>query len=211
MRNKVIKNKKIIIATFAILAFLIILRDIYISQVTYYDNWAYSLFVKNLRDERITLIMKLITSLGSVLVLLTILLLMFLLYKNKKDTIYASINLILIYIINNIIKLIVQRPRPSGYNIITENSYSFPSGHSMVATAFYGFIIYLIYKNVENRKKRNTLIALLFSLIILICISRIYLGVHYLSDTLGGFFFALAYLMVYITLLNKMIGKWRKK
>lgn len=210
MRNKVIKNKKIIIATFAILAFLIILRDIYISQVTFYDNWAYSVFVENLRDEKITLIMKLITALGSGLVLLTILLLMFLLYKNKKDTYIAAINISLIFILNNVIKMIVQRPRPSGYNLVIENNYSFPSGHSMVSTAFYGFIIYLIYKNVKDRKKRNILISLLFILIILICVSRIYLGVHYLSDTIGGFCFSIAYLMIFVSFVPKLFNERKK-
>lgn len=210
MKNTIKKNKRIIIATISIFIFVIILSDIYKYEITSYDNWAYNVFVENLRSENTTLIMKLVTSFGSGLVLISIVLIMFLLYKKKKDTIYASINLILIYIINNIIKLIVQRPRPSGYNIITENSYSFPSGHSIVSTAFYGFIIVLIYKNIKDNKKKYLYMTLLFLLIILICISRIYLGVHYLSDTLGGFFFAVAYLMVYITVLNKIIGNGEK-
>lgn len=203
MKNKIIENKKIIIATFFIIAFLLILRDIFIYEVTSYDNWAYDLFVDNLRNDKMTMFMMIITSFSSAITLLGIIILFFLLSKNKKESLYLSIDIVLIFIINTIIKNIIQRPRPSGFNLVTEKSYSFPSGHAMVSTAFYGFIIYLIYKNVKNIKVKYSLIAIVFLLIVLIMISRIYLGVHYLSDTLAGFSFSIAYLMLFVTIIDK--------
>ncbi len=211
MKNGFNKNKKIIIATISILIFLLVLKDVCTYEITYYDNAAYDIFVDSMRNDTLTFIMKLITAFGSVIVLLSILFVMFLLYKNKKDTMYASINVLVIFIINSLLKFLVGRPRPSGYNLINENNYSFPSGHSMISTAFYGFLIYLVYKNVKDKREKYTLITLLFILIILICISRIYLGVHYLSDTLGGFFFSIAYLMIFVSLIPKTTKRKVKK
>lgn len=57
----------------------------------------------------------------------------------------------------------------------------------MVNMAFYGLLIYLIYTNVKNKYLKIILIVLLSLLIVMICISRIYLGVHYTSDVLAGF------------------------
>jgi undecaprenyl-diphosphatase len=199
MKDRLIKNKKIIVIAFFSIMFLLILRDVFIYEVTSYDNWAYDVFVDNLRSNNMTLFMMIITAFGNAFTLIGIILLFFLLSKNKKNGIYLSINIILIFLTNIIVKAIIQRPRPSGYNLIVENNYSFPSGHAMVSTAFYGFIIYLIYKNIKNKKLKWFLISTIFLLIILIMISRIYLGVHYLSDTLAGFSLAIVYLMIFIT------------
>ena len=211
MKDKIKKNRKVIIATIFFVLFLIILKDIYQYEITSFDNFAYNLFVKDLRNDNITLIMKLITFLGSGIALIAIVLLMAFFYKNRRETLEVAINLGTIYLLNAIVKLIVQRPRPVGYNLVTETSFSFPSAHSMVSTAFYGFIIYLIYKNIKDKRKKYLSISLLFILIILICISRIYLGVHYLSDTVGGFSLAIVYLMIFITLKGKIYDKEENK
>lgn len=203
MKDIINKNKKIIILTISIFVFALILRDVYYYEITKYDNWAYRVFVENMRSDYMTSIMKTITILGSGLVLVIIVILMFIFLKNKKHSLLALINLVTITILNNILKIIVQRPRPSGYNLINEKSNSFPSGHSMISTAFYGLLIYLIYRNIKDKKTKYFLITILFIIIILICISRVYLGVHYLSDILAGFFFSIAYLMIFITLIGE--------
>ncbi len=205
MKEKINKNKKIIIFTFSLLFFFLILIDVFRYEVTIYDNWAYRVFVENLRSNSMTTMMKIITEFGNIFIMLFIILLLFL--KNKKESFYASINMCLIFIINLIVKLIVQRPRPSGYNLINESNFSFPSGHSMVSTAFYGFLIYLVYRNIKEKKLKYSLIILLFLLIIFICISRIYLGVHYFSDTLAGFFLSLSYLMIFVSVITKYSKK----
>lgn len=74
----------------------------------------------------------------------------------------------------------------------------------MASMAFYGYLIYLIYKHIENKYIKWTLIALLSILIYTIGVSRIYLGVHYTSDVLGGFLISISYLIIYINLVKKI-------
>lgn len=103
------------------------------------------------------------------------------------------------------LKNTLKRPRPIDYRLIEETGYSFPSGHSMASMAFYGLLIYLIYRNVKNKYLKWTLICLLSVLIILIGISRIYLGVHYTSDVLAGFLVSLSYLIIYTNCIKEFI------
>ena len=129
------------------------------------------------------------------------------LIKNKKIGISIFSNLVIITILNQLIKRILQRPRPTEYRIIEETGYSFPSGHSMVSMAFYGYLIYLIYKYVKNKYLKWISIVLLSILICSIGVSRIYLGVHYTSDVLGGFLLSISYLVIYISAVNKFLIK----
>lgn len=99
-------------------------------------------------------------------------------------------------------KLIVDRPRPE-YAVYLEHSGSFPSGHSTVAVAFYGFLIYLLPKYLKTKRERVLIISTGSLLIILIGFSRLYLGVHYLSDILIGYLIGLLWLCLSINLTKK--------
>ena len=200
MKKKKISNKCKILIFIALVIFLIVLKDVFQYEITSYDNLAHDVFVNTLRCDSMTIIMKIITSFGSLFVLCIILLFLMFLYNNKKAIYLLMINSVVIVLINDFIKFIIHRPRPSGYRLITESNYSFPSGHSMLSTFFYGFLIYIIYVEVKNKKLKYFLITLLSLLIVLICISRVYLGVHYLSDTIAGFSLSIIYLMLFISL-----------
>ena len=75
----------------------------------------------------------------------------------------------------------------------------------MISMAFYGFLIYLSIKYLKNKKMKIVLITFLSILIILIGISRIYLGVHYTSDVIAGFMISVCYLIIFTSLVKKYI------
>ena len=181
-----------------------ILEDVYEREILEFDKLAFSLF--KIRTPLLTKIFLIITNLGSPYVLIVLTLLSFLL-KNKKISFIITANLGLITIINQVLKFIIKRPRPSDLFLIVETGYSFPSGHSMVSVSFYGLLIYFIYKYFKNKKLKISLITLLSLIIVLIGISRVYLGVHFVSDVISGFLLSLSYLMIFIKVINKFILK----
>lgn len=193
------KNYKFIILLVCIIIFLAIMEDIFEKETMMIDLIIYKVIAQSMRNNILTSIFKVITNLGGVYCLIIIATLLTIFIKDKKIAFSIPLNLIIITILNLFLKNIVERPRPIGYRLIDETGYSFPSGHSMISAAFYGLIIYFIWKNVKNTKLKYVLCILLSILIVLIGISRIYLGVHYASDVLGGFTISIAYLIIFTT------------
>ena len=103
---------------------------------------------------------------------------------------------------NVILKEAIQRERPSLEHMVTIKSLSYPSGHAMSAMAFYGFLIYLVFKIKMHRLLRVFLVTLFTFLILAIGFSRIYLGVHYPSDVAGGFIAGLIWVAFCMILFN---------
>ena len=99
-------------------------------------------------------------------------------------------------------KLIWHRPRPMEMAVYIEHSWSFPSGHAILAVSLYGFLIYFFWKNLK--KQPHKLAALFFGLLVIIAVgfSRLYLGVHYLSDVLAGYMVGLFWLILSIGLIE---------
>ena len=127
--------------------------------------------------------------------------------KKKKYSLYILINLILAFITNECTKAMFMRTRPVGISLVDETGYSYTSGHSMVSFAFYGFILYLLLKKYNTKINKYVLIIGFSLLIVLIGFSRIYLGVHYLSDVIGGFLLSSIYLTLFIDVINKIEKK----
>ena len=185
IKEFIIKNLKWIILFICLIGFLALTEDVFNKEIMDGDIIGYKLISKFLISDFTIPIAKFITNFG------------------------GAIFLIVLTILNQLLKRILQRPRPTEYRIIEETGYSFPSGHSMISMAFYGYLIYLIYKYVENKYVKWILISLLSVLICLIGVSRIYLGVHYTSDVLGGFLISISYLVIYISAANKFFVEKR--
>ena len=150
-----------------------------------------------------TPIVKFITEFGNYTVMIPVIILFYLFNKDKSFNRYFTINLVAIFTSNFIVKNIIRRDRPIDINLIIENGFSFPSGHSMVSFAFYGFIIYYVYCSHLSKLGKTIIISILTLLVLMIGLSRIYLGVHYASDVIGGFVLALVYLIIFIKYIYK--------
>lgn len=192
------KNLKWFIVFICLILVIGILEDVLEDEILKLDIYGYDLVSKFLISDFVTPIAKNITHLGGAIFLITLSLILLLIIKNKKIGILIWLNLGISVLLNQALKFIIQRPRPTEFRIINESGYSFPSGHSMVSSAFYGFLIYLIYKNVKNKYLKWSLITLLSLVILTIGISRIYLGVHYTSDVIAGLLISVSYLIIFI-------------
>lgn len=108
-------------------------------------------------------------------------------------------------------KLLFHRARPDLLlRAIAEDSFSFPSGHATTATAFYGFLAYLI---IRTNKKWSVKVNVLFIAMIavaLIDLSRLYLGVHYVSDVLAGNLVGLAGLLFSISITEWFLSTQKR-
>ena len=199
------KNYKWIIAFLCLIIVIMMLEDIFENEQLTLDILVYRLVILNLRSEPLTVIMKVITNLSSAYILIAITIGTLIFIKNKKVGLCVASNLIITTLLNQLLKYIVQRPRPDGYRLIAESGYSFPSGHSMVSMAFYGLIIYLIWKMVKNKKMKYISCGILGLLIPMIGFSRIYLGVHYASDVIGGFAISIVYLLLFTNIARSVL------
>jgi len=109
-----------------------------------------------------------------------------------------------------LLKAIVVRQRPILSDpLLTLTSYSFPSGHVMGSMAFYGLLAHVAMRRVRRWRTRVTISMSAFVLILLMGFSRMYLGVHYLSDVLGGYAAGFVWLMVTITGVETVVRRRR--
>jgi undecaprenyl-diphosphatase len=92
-------------------------------------------------------------------------------------------------------KILFDRPRPLNAAIL-ETSGSFPSGHATIAVAFYGFLAYLLLREIKNKLYRVLIVFVTLIVILTIGFSRLYLGVHYFSDVFGGYLAGLVWFWI---------------
>ncbi len=198
MKNK-FKQKIIILSCIFIIWTILVITN----NLTLFDDKIYQ-FIISFQNDTLTNIMKVITSFANPLTIVSLCLasLLSLIWKYK-----ASIYLIIITIISTVFnfltKNIVLRNRPNHLRLIEETGYSFPSGHAMGSIAFYGFIIFLLSKSKINKNLKIFLSVIIGLTIFLIGISRIYVGVHYPSDIIGGFLLGYIILISSIEFLTK--------
>ena len=122
--------------------------------------------------------------------------------KNKKFILQLLGVLILSALANMALKEAFNRARPTIEHMVVVETLSYPSGHAMSAMAFYGFLIYLVFQIKMNRWLRTFLAVLFSALIFFIGLSRVYLGVHFPSDVVGGFIAGLIWIAFCVVLFN---------
>ena len=136
----------------------------------------YFVFVTNLGD-----------ALGYLIVSIVCTIIFYFAFKRWQYVAQLAFVMVLALSSNLILKQIINRARPGVEHLVTVKTLSYPSGHAMMAMAFYGTLIYLVSKFPIRKILKAGLILIFIVLIISIGVSRIYLGVHYPSDIAGGF------------------------
>jgi undecaprenyl-diphosphatase len=163
-----------------------------------------NLGVSLIRNSNVTEVIKVLTSFGdtNVIIMLNALLIIFIFFKKKYKLLVIPIASTLSGIINTGFKYLFSRPRPEGIALIAQGGFSYPSGHSAISVLFYGTIIYLLMKS--DIKYKKVYITLLTIMAVIIPLTRIYLGVHYLSDVIGGVSLGFSILSIILVIYDKV-------
>lgn len=159
-----------------------------ITQFIFKLDTSYHAFIDNTRWTALQKPMLALTHLGDPISLLMIsvaILLVLWLMKKPVQIIHFAFTMIFASGVVIVLKKIVGRERPLG--IIYEDGYSFPSGHALISAVFFPLIIYTFKHYIKELWIRRLCILILLVTMLLIGWSRLYLGVHYLSDVIGGF------------------------
>jgi undecaprenyl-diphosphatase len=166
------------------------------------------------RSLILTEIMIFITNLGSTLMIVTLGLVIFWLIWKRHSGEEAWRFLMTLAggaIMNNLLKEIIKRPRPLLTSpLIDETSFSFPSGHTMNATVLYLLLVFYMFRFLDRYKLKWFFIVGLICLVILIGVSRIYLGVHYPSDVAAGFLAGIFWLLI-VVLFEKVTALAKRR
>ena len=194
-------QKKNILLICLIIFFIFITTLVIFNKINFIDSSVYN-FLISFKNDSLTNFFRFVTKFSNVAFLVIFVLIVLLILRNK-DAVFVIFNLIFLRLLNYVIKVIIKRDRPNILRLIKIGEYSFPSGHAMISMGVYGYLIYLIYKKINNLYIKYLGIIILSLLIILIGISRIYLGVHYFSDVVAGYTLSLIYLIIFIRVRRK--------
>ncbi|MDN3016220.1 phosphatase PAP2 family protein [Paenibacillus sp. BSR1-1] len=149
-------------------------------------------YVQGFEAPWLTNIMKVFTFIGgtipaAVISLLSILIL-YKVFNHRSELVLFIAVLLGANILFLTLKQLFHRARPDLHRLAEASNYSFPSGHATMAFALYGVLTFLLWRHISTRLGRTILIIFSVFMIVVIGISRIYLGVHYPSDIIAGYF-----------------------
>ncbi len=197
----------------AFFAFLFLADMVFQTKDTGFDEAAFA-FLSSRTTETNTAFMQLFSFLGTHFFLVPAnILLVFYFLLIKKHRWYSieipviSLSSLLLMVL---LKQFFARPRPLVPLLQSAYGLSFPSGHAMMSSAFYGLLIWLVFKSAITPWLKWLLIMLLAMLIISIGLSRVYLRVHYASDVLAGYSLGLMWLIISLWILQ-YVEKFNRK
>ena len=195
------KNKKLFFISILSISFLIIMTLVIFGKLNSFDQYFYEL-VRKLESQFFDNYFVLVTRFGNTLTIVIVVILFMLLFRNKNSIILGLLTMNSA-ISNTVIKHIIRRERPVGLKLVEQGGYSFPSGHTMIAVAVYGYLLYLVWTKITNKYLKYGVSILLSILIISIGISRVYVGVHFMSDVVSGFILSIIQVILLIDYTNK--------
>lgn len=189
--------------------FLIKLRDSFSVGGGNIDRLAIS-YVNEIKNEILSKYVVFISKSGDTIVeiILTILIFIFFYMINKKrEAFFYALNILGIALISEGLKFVIKRPRPEGKWLVQIGGYSFPSGHAVIPMFSALLIIFFILSNFRKRVLAHILSICILIYCSLIGLSRVYVGVHYISDVIGGWM--IAFIWAFVVLL--FYTKYNKK
>jgi len=211
------KNKQSYLTkgSFALLLFVILgyMVKFYPEQLVGFDS-PIQTWLRGDLPAFLTTFFKLVTSLIDplgIIIWVSALSLFFLYKKWKLEAALLAGNLILHGILIKLIKLVYHRSRPSLSHLVEEGGYSFPSGHSMATAIVVGSLIIIVQQRMQNQHIKRLVQSLLLLFILTIMASRVYLGVHYPTDVIGGALMGFAILSIEFPFYDKLRFQWRFK
>ena len=185
---------------FLLLTFLIKLHLIDFVDVKIYE------IIHSFRNKNLDFYFKNITKLGNMSIIFYIVFIFLIIKRNNYSLFLTAISIVSTSTMS-ILKNIIKRTRPDILRLINVSGYSYPSGHSMISVCVFGYLIYYILKTYKNNYLKYLLTTILSIIIISIGISRIYLGVHYFSDIIGGYLVSSIILIIFIKYKNNNLKR----
>jgi undecaprenyl-diphosphatase len=147
--------------------------------------------VQGWESPALTGMMKFFTNIGTglpiVLISLAIMAVLYVFFRHRRELILFACVVIGSALLNTLLKVVFHRARPTLHRLYEASGFSFPSGHAMAAFSLYGVLAFLLWKHVSHASGRVLVILIAAVLILAIGVSRVYLGVHYPSDIIGGY------------------------
>ena len=187
-----------------IILFLFFIIWTYLMLNDKFFNLDNSFYDKLIIKEPYTTFFKIITNLANTKLFILICCISLLFLNDKKLGLVITILMLIDAILVFLIKFLIKRKRPDKNPLVKERGYSYPSGHMVSAISFYGFILFLVLiSNIILPFKIIISISIII-IILFIGLSRIFLGVHYLSDIIGAIFIGTNYILLYIYLLQNI-------
>lgn len=211
MENKTEDNREktlLIISVVFFMFFLFIAYTVKNNEIIILDEmvrkWVYSI-----RNSFLSAFFVPVTYLGNWQTLMFLNIILIVIRKTRKNTgIPLALMSISSTILYKMVKNVIQRQRPDvTWHLINQGGFSFPSGHSMNCIVCYGMLIYLIRRNLKNRKAAGFITGVLSVLVFIIGISRLYVGVHFATDIIGGWSLGFSFLCVCIVIYERIKEK----
>ncbi|WP_243385125.1 phosphatase PAP2 family protein [Bacillus kexueae] len=165
------------------------------------------LLVEEWRTPLLTTWMIFFTYVGSIKVMGPItMLLAFIFLLNRKliEIVFLFMTFFSVRLVNTFLKLLFERERPSFDRVMESGGFSFPSGHAMNSIAVFGFILILLLQITKNKIVKVLITFMVVILVLFIGLSRVYVGVHYPTDILAGFFAGGSWLLILVAFYNKV-------
>ncbi|PRT66845.1 phosphatase PAP2 family protein [Streptococcus anginosus] len=209
------KNKQTFLTkgSFALLLFVILgyVVKFHSGQLKGIDNLLQTTLRGNL-PHALTVFFSSLTSLINIPVIVTwvaLLLGIFLYKKWWSEALLLGGNLVLTGLLVKLLKGVYQRPRPALQHLVVESGFSFPSGHALASTLIFGTLLIIVSQRMQTVQTKRLLQGLLIAMILLIVMSRVYLGVHYPTDVLGSLLLGVGILYIEFPYYDKVRFQWR--